>query len=195
MIRVVSLSPELPLASAPATQGVTIIPNSALSHCEDNEKMRYFLALYHEQRLANCFAKRLREPWENASESRLRRLPSAFFQDANYHDQIVKEQNEPAVHQAPSARDPVASRKTPITGHILGHRHGQRFVPNTRSEPQPTARSRPKRRFQYETTNHTVQWHRLALRRKLAEPRGSVKHHEKYRKNKQRTLGPVALPA
>jgi hypothetical protein len=46
----------------------------------------------------NCFAKRFREPWENASESRLRRLPSAFFQDANYHDQIVKEQNKPAVH-------------------------------------------------------------------------------------------------
>ena len=71
MIRVVSLSPELPLASAPATQGVTIIPNSALSHCEDNEKLGYFLALYHEQRPANCFAKRLREPWENAFENRL----------------------------------------------------------------------------------------------------------------------------
>jgi hypothetical protein len=26
------------------------------------------------------------------------RVPSAFFQDANYHDQIVKEQNKPAVH-------------------------------------------------------------------------------------------------
>ena len=151
MIRVVSLSPELPLASAPATQGITITLNSALSHCEDNEKVRYFLALFTNNALQNtskelnCFAKRFREPWENASESRLRRLPSAFFQDANYHDQIVKEQNEPAVHQAPSARDPVASRKTPITGHILGHRHGQRFVPNNRSGPQPTARSRPKR--------------------------------------------------
>ena len=151
MIRVVSLTPELPLASAPATQGITITLNSALSHCEDNEKVRYFLALFTNNALQNtskelnCFAKRFREPWENASESRLRRLPSAFFQDANYHDQIVKEQNEPAVHQAPSARDPVASRKTPITGHILGHRHGQRFVPNNRSGPQPTARSRPKR--------------------------------------------------
>ena len=151
-MRVVSLSPELPLASAPATQGITITLNSALSHCEDNEKVRYFLALFTNNALQNtskelnCFAKRFREPWENASESRLRRLPSAFFQDANYHDQIVKEQNEPAVHQAPSARDPVASRKTPITGHILWHRHGQRFVPNTRSGPQPTARSRPQRR-------------------------------------------------
>ena len=151
MIRVVSLTPELPLASAPATQGITITLNSALSHCEDNEKVRYFLALFTNNALQNtskelnCFAKRFREPWENASESRLRRLPSAFFQDANYHDQIVKEQNEPAVHQAPSARDPVASRKTPITGHILGHRHGQRFVPNNRSGPQPTARSRPER--------------------------------------------------
>jgi hypothetical protein len=146
LIRVVSPSPEPLLASAPATQGVTIIPNSALPHYEDNEKVRYFLALFHEQRRANCFAKRFREPWENASESRLRRLPSAFFQDANYHDQIVKEQNEPAVHQAPSARDPVASRTTPIAGHILGHRHGQRFVPVNRSGPQPTARSRPERR-------------------------------------------------
>ena len=151
MIRVVSLTPELPLASAPATQGITITLNSALSHCEDNEKVRYFLALFTNNALQNtskelnCFAKRFREPWENASESRLRRLPSAFFQDANYHDQIVKEQNEPAVHQAPSARDPVASRKTPIAGHILWHSHGQRFVPDNRSGPQPTARSRPKR--------------------------------------------------
>ena len=71
MIRVVSLSPELPLASAPATQGVTIIPNSALSYCKDNEKLKHFLALYHEQRPANCFAKRFREPWENAFENRL----------------------------------------------------------------------------------------------------------------------------
>lgn len=71
MIRVVSLSPELPLASAPATQGVTIIPNSALPHCEDNEKLKHFLALYHEQRPANCSAKRFREPWENAFEHRL----------------------------------------------------------------------------------------------------------------------------
>ncbi len=46
LIRVVSLSPELPLASAPATQGITITLNSALSHCEDNEKVRYFLALF-----------------------------------------------------------------------------------------------------------------------------------------------------
>lgn len=163
MIRVVSLSPELPLASAPATQGVTIIPSSALSHCEDNEKLRYFLALFHEQRPANCFAKRFREPWENASGSRLRRLPLAFFQDANYHDQIVKEQNKPAVHQAPSARDPVASRKTPITGHILGHCHGQRFVPNNRSGPQPTARSRPERQNSPPTTSNArfngIGWH------------------------------------
>ena len=77
MIRVVSLSPELPLASAPATQGVTIIPSSALSHCEDNEKLRYFLALFHEQRPANCFAKRFREPWENAFGNR---LENGFFQ-------------------------------------------------------------------------------------------------------------------
>ena len=76
MIRVVSLSPELPLASAPATQGITITLNSALSHCEDNEKVRYFLALFHEQRPANCFAKRLREPWENALGSR---LENGFF--------------------------------------------------------------------------------------------------------------------
>ena len=77
LIRVVSLSPELPLASAPATQGITITLNSALSHCEDNEKVRYFLALFHEQRPANCFAKRLREPWENALGSR---LENGFFQ-------------------------------------------------------------------------------------------------------------------
>jgi len=163
LIRVVSLSPELPLASAPATQGVTIIPNSALSHCEDNKKLRNFLALYHEQRPANCFAKRFREPWENASGSRLRRLPSAFFQDANYHDQIVKEQNEPAVHFAPTARDPVASGKTPITGPIPWHRHGQRFVPKNRSGPQPTARSRPERRSRPPTTSNArfngIGWH------------------------------------
>jgi hypothetical protein len=114
--------------------------------------------------------------------------PSAFFQDANYHDQIVKEQSEPAVHQAPSARDPVASRKTPITGHILGHRHGQRFVPNNRSGPQPTAGSRPHLRYQYDATNRSVQWHRLALHRKLAEPHGNVKHREKYRKNQDKNL-------
>ena len=83
MIRVVSLSPELPLASAPATQGITITLNSALSHCEDNEKVRYFLALFTNNALQNtskelnCFAKRFREPWENALGSR---LENGFFQ-------------------------------------------------------------------------------------------------------------------
>jgi len=38
------------------------------------------------------------------------------------------------------------------------------------------------------TKNHSVQWHRLALQGKLAEPVGSVKHREKYRKNKQKNL-------
>jgi len=48
--------------------------------------------------------------------------PSAFFQDANYHDQIVKEQNKPVAYHCrgmPSARDP-ASRSQ--------ERHGQRFI-------------------------------------------------------------------
>ena len=98
--------------------------------------MKNNLALYHEQRSVNFFTQRSREPWENASEKpsctalkatchnarkpsiqnhlikEQKRNSSAFFQDANYHDQIVKEQNEPAVHQAPTARDPDHSGNT-----------------------------------------------------------------------------------
>ena len=33
-------------------------------------------------------------PWENASRPCLRHDPSAFFQDANYHDQIVKDRRQ-----------------------------------------------------------------------------------------------------
>ena len=42
---------------------------------------------------------------------------------------------------------------------------------------------------------HTVQWHRLALRGKLAEAGGSVKHHEKYRKNRQKTGPATGFPS
>jgi hypothetical protein len=40
----------------------------------------------------------------------------------------------------------------------------------------------------YDASNRSVQWHRLALRGKLAEPGGSVKHREKYRKNPRENL-------
>jgi len=67
--RVASLHPEPALASAPATQGTTIIFNSAATPFGAAEKSKNYLALFHENRSMNCFIKRSREPWENASES------------------------------------------------------------------------------------------------------------------------------
>jgi hypothetical protein len=40
----------------------------------------------------------------------------------------------------------------------------------------------------YDVLNRSVQWHRLALRGKLAEPGGSVKHQGKFRKNHRENL-------
>jgi len=119
------------------------------SHCWELEKLKNFLALNHVRRCTDLRPKELghhngvREPWENALNSppenkSLKRLYSAFFQDANYHDQIVKEQNEPAVQEAPSARDPVLSRRHPLLDTDSRHCRGQRFVPEDRSGPQPT---------------------------------------------------------
>jgi len=77
-------------------------------------------SLFHGPRSRNRSPNRCREPWENASdrhswphENGHERRASTFFQDANYHDQIVKEQNEPAVQKAPTARDPVPLRHLP----------------------------------------------------------------------------------
>jgi hypothetical protein len=104
------------------------------------------------------------------------------------------------VHFAPTARDPVASGTTPITGPIPWHSHGQRFVPkngaglNPRQDHVLTGetykRTKPKfgARTLYDVLNRSVQWHRLALRGKLAEPGGSVKHQGKFRKNHRENL-------
>jgi hypothetical protein len=47
--RVASLHPEPALASAPATQGTTIILNSAATSFEAAEKSKNYLALFHEK--------------------------------------------------------------------------------------------------------------------------------------------------
>jgi hypothetical protein len=47
-------------------------------------------------------------PWENASgRPSSRRLPSAFFQDANYHDQIVKGRTRLDAKNRPESRNSV----------------------------------------------------------------------------------------
>jgi len=55
---------------------------------------------------------------------------TAFFQDANYHDQIVKEQNKPIAMRTSSPRMETTTLRP---AHDLFRHccHGQRFAPNS----------------------------------------------------------------
>jgi len=111
------------------------------------------------------------EPWENASCGRLENGHIRHsFQDANYHDQIVKERNKPTPQHRSAARPARDLSWTEV--HSGPGAHGQS---SCRNGPQPMASA----------TSHQagtdLKQEEIGRKtpRKLADGAGAVKHLEK----------------
>ena len=141
-----------------------------------------------------------REPWENALETGKNRFLPAFFQDANYHDQIVKEQNKPTAQW--HHRLATLTEAAPISG----RRHGQRFDPglpgraSTHDDGSNYRRTTHRRttccrRRARPVTDRRPKSHRRATSEKLAESWPSVKEPEKQGKPPRKTPSDTIAPA
>ena len=76
------------------------------------------------------------EPWENASRNRLENGSVRHsFQDANYHDQIVKERHKPT---SPRASNAMMQRTTPAREPVMDRGSSRGAVPAGPAETAPS---------------------------------------------------------